>query len=286
MTDTRTPTAVDAVADRHLDEVAELDPITAPGVGVAGHDDRLPDFTPDWWRSRSEQHRRTLAALAQAEPADSTDRVTVAALRQELELAEELRASGADEMSLDVIASPLQGIRDVFDLTPTTTVDHWATVWRGLGAVPTGVEVYIESLRFGGARGNVAARRQVEAGAGQCADNVGPDGFFAKYAATAAPDSGGELPDSLKAELDAGARAASEAYEKLGAFLRDELLSQAPERDAIGRELSPLHSRVFLGAAVDLEETYELGQQELARITAEMAATANRIKPGATVDEA
>src|SRR4051794_37314915 len=159
MTDTRTPTAVDAVADRHLDEVAELDPITATGVGVAGHDDRLPDFTPDWWRSRSEQPRRPLAALAQAETADSTDRVTVAALRQELELAEELRASGADEMSLDVIASPLQGIRDVFDLTPTTTVDHWATVSKRLGAVPTAVEGYIESLRFAAAGGDGAPPR-------------------------------------------------------------------------------------------------------------------------------
>ncbi len=286
MTDMRTPTAVDAIADRHLDEVAELDPITATGVGVAGHDDRLPDFTPDWWRSRSEQHRRTLAALDGAEALDRTDRVTIAALRSELELSEQLRATGADEMSLDVISSPLQGIRDVFDLTPTTTVDQWATVSKRLGAVPTAVEGYIESLRFAAARGHVAARRQVEAGVGQCADNVGPDGFFAKFAATAAPDAGGELPETLRGELDAGARAASDAYERLGTFLRDELLGQAPDRDAVGRELYPLHSRAFLGASVDLEETYEWGQQELARITAEMAATAERIKPGASVDEA
>jgi uncharacterized protein (DUF885 family) len=286
MTDMRTPTAVDAIADHHLDEVAELDPIAATVIGVAGHDDRLPDFTPEWWQSLSDQRRRTLAALDGAQPVDSTDRVTIAALREELRNLEELRATGANEMSLDVIFSPLQLIRDVFDLTPTTTVDQWATVSTRLGAVPTAVEGYIESLRVAAARGQVAARRQVEAGAGQCADNVGSDGFFAKFAAGAAPDAGGELPASLKAELETRARAASEVYEQLATFLREDLLSQAPERDAIGRDRYPLRSRMFLGAEIDLEETYEWGQQELARITAEMAATADRIKPGASIAEA
>ncbi|NLJ54518.1 MAG: DUF885 domain-containing protein, partial [Intrasporangiaceae bacterium] len=41
-----------------------------------------------------------------------------------------------------------------------------------------------------------------------------------------------------------------------------------------------------LGATIDLEETYAWGQEELARIVAEMEATAQRIKPGASVKEA
>ena len=49
--------------------------------------------------------------------------------------------------------------------------------------------------------------------------------------------------------------------------------------DAVGRELYALHSRAFLGSTVDLDETYAWGQDELARITAEMAVTADRIKP-------
>ncbi|MDQ2797574.1 MAG: DUF885 domain-containing protein, partial [Actinomycetota bacterium] len=69
-------------------------------------------------------------------------------------------------------------------------------------------------------------------------------------------------------------------------FLRDELLPQSRDKDAVGRELYALHSQVFLGSRVDLEETYDWGQQELARITAEMAATASQILPGATVEEA
>ena len=47
-----------------------------------------------------------------------------------------------------------------------------------------------------------------------------------------------------------------------------------------------LLSRSFLGATVDLAETYAWGQQEVARITAEMEQVAEQIKPGSTVKEA
>jgi uncharacterized protein (DUF885 family) len=286
MTDSRTPTDVDALAETHLDESAALNPIEATYLGIPGFDDKMPDLTPDWWQSVSDQRRRTLAALDGVEPVDSTDRITVAALREELTVREQLREAGAEESNLTVIASPLQEIRDTFDLTPTATADDWATVAKRLRAVSTAVDGYIESLRFAAERGHVAARRQVEACAEQCADNVGPDGFFAKFTAAARPASGDALPESIRTDLQDGARVASDAYERLGAFLRDQLLAHARDADAVGRELYPLHSRSFLGTRIDLEETYEWGQQELARITAEMAATAERIKPGSTVDEA
>jgi uncharacterized protein (DUF885 family) len=44
-------------------------------------------------------------------------------------------------------------------------------------------------------------------------------------------------------------------------------------------------SRHFLGTRVELDETYAWGQQELARIGKEMAETADRILPGASVRE-
>ena len=45
----------------------------------------------------------------------------------------------------------------------------------------------------------------------------------------------------------------------LAEFLRDELAPQAPEEDAVGRERYALWSRYFLGATVDLDETYAVG---------------------------
>src|ERR1700716_2743491 len=90
MTAARTPTAVDALADAYLDESAALNPAEATYIGLAGYDDKLPELTPDWHASVSDHRRRTLAALDAAEPADATDRVTIAALRDTLTLAEEL----------------------------------------------------------------------------------------------------------------------------------------------------------------------------------------------------
>jgi len=107
MTETRTPTDVDALADAYLDRYAALNPIDATFIGVAGHDDRLPDYTPEWWQSVSDNRRQTLAALDTAQSTDRTDRITVAALREELTVREELRAAGDEESELSVIFSPL-----------------------------------------------------------------------------------------------------------------------------------------------------------------------------------
>ena len=286
MTDTRTPTAVDAVAETYLDNHAALDPIEATSFGLAGHDHELPDFSPDWWQSMSDNRRRTLAALAEVEPVDSTDRITIAALREDLELREQIREMGDNESHLSVMFSPLQLIRDTFDITPSDTVEQWEAIATRLAAVPASVEGYITSLRYAAERGHVSAKRQIRANVKQSMDNVGPDGFWAKYAATAAPDNGGELPESLHADLRAAAERASDAYEKLAAFLQDELLPQGPDEDAVGRERYAVYLQFWLGSRVDLDETYEWGQQELARITADMAATADRILPGASVEEA
>jgi uncharacterized protein (DUF885 family) len=286
MTETRTPSAVDALADAHLDTSVALNPAEATYFGIAGHDDKLPDLTPDWLESVSALRRKTLSALEAVEPVDANDRITVAALREHLVCLEDLRATGAEESDLSNIASPLQGMRDVFDLTPMTTVDDWSTVAKRLAAVPNALAGYTESLRLAASRGDVRARRQVEAGIKQAGDNVGAEGFFATFVREAAPADGGELPESLKADLARNAELAADAYAGLTTFLRDELLPKAAETDAIGRELYPLHSRSFLGTVIDLEETYAWGQEELARITAEMQRTAERIKPGSSVRQA
>lgn len=285
MTSPRTFTAIDELAERYLDDLVSLDPMRATYWGIPGADDRLPDLDPDWHDERAILRRRTLAALDSLAAQDATDRVTVEALRDELGVQEELHAASADLGDLNNIASPLQSVRDVFDLMPTSSATDWETVALRLGAVPRALQGYAQSLRSAAGRGAAPARRQVEMGIAQCAANVGADGFFAGYAAGARV-AGATPPEAIGADLERGARAASDAYDTLAAFLREELLPQARAEDPVGRELYAVHSHSFLGTRVDLDETYEWGQQELARITAEMAATAERIKPGASVREA
>ena len=44
------PRAVDALADHYVEDYAALDPIAATYFGIPGHDDELPDLTPDGLR--------------------------------------------------------------------------------------------------------------------------------------------------------------------------------------------------------------------------------------------
>ena len=278
---TRNHTAVDQLVEDYLDEYVALDPSFATFVGISGHDAELPDLSPDGHAARSALRLRTLAALAEATPADATDRITVAAATERLSVAEEVYQLGADESDLNIIASPVQSVRAVFDLMATATADDWCTIATRLGRIPAAIDGYIVSLRAAASRGDVSPRRQVEACIGQCDDNIGSDGFFATLVAGA-----GDVPASLRADLDRGAAAAADAYARLRAFLAAELLPVAPTGDAVGSERYAVFSRSFLGSAIDLEETYIWGQKELARIADLMQQTASRILPGASVPEA
>jgi uncharacterized protein (DUF885 family) len=281
----RPSTDVDRIANDYLDALVELSPITATQLGIAGRDEDLDDFSPTGYAAFSDLRRATLDALAHATPVDAIDRVTVSAMTERLGLAEETHAAGLDEMSLNVLASPLQSIRDIFDLMPTETDVHWVTFAARMTKVPAALDTYMESLRAAAAKGLVSPKRQVEACAAQCVELAAADGYFANLVNNAKV---GEvaLADDVAEALCNSVAQASSAYTRIGELLLDELLPQAPAADACGRERYQLMSRDFLGATVDLEETYEWGQQELARITAEMQAVAEQIKPGATIKEA
>ena len=282
---TRTPTAVDAIAENYLARYAALSPIEATYLGLPGHDEDLDDLSPAGYAAMSALRRETLASLADAVAVDDIDLVTIASMRDRLGVAEEKYAAGMDEMSLNVIASPLQNVRDAFDLMPQDTDEHWRTVAIRMAKVPTAMAQYAESLTLARSRGDVAPRRQVDACIVQARDLTADDGYFVTLVAEAkAGDTA--LDPEVASDLAAAAEAARAAYVQIADFLETELAPVAPAADACGRERYALHSRDFVGAVVDLEETYRWGQEELARITAQMQDVAEQIKPGASIEEA
>lgn len=287
---TRQQTPVDAIADAYVTTVAGLNPLAATAMGLAGYDHLMTDFSPAGWQAQADAARAVLTQLDGVHPVDDVDRVTLAAMRERIGL--ELELHEADELlgMLNNIASPVQELRDVFDLMPTQTPEHWANIAARLEALPGAMDGVVESLRLAASRGRVAAVRQVRECADQAAELAGDDSFFTSFvrgqAVEEAVASSGDAAELLS-RLEAGAVAARTAYGDLAAFLRDELAPQAPEEDAFGRERYALWSRYFLGAAVDLEETYAWGLAELERIVAEQEAVAARIAgDGATVEQA
>ncbi len=281
----RTPTAVDAIAERWVSTLVDLSPDTATYIGAQGRLDEYQDFSPEG-RARYEQAaRETLAQVQASTPVDGTDRVTVTDLSAELSLDLELAAAGWDARDINVLASPAQGIREIFDLMPTATDADWGIISRKLSNVTGALAGYTETLREGISTGNTPARRQVIEVLGQARRHAAPDGFFTDFAAGAELEEGA-LSSSLRADLERNAQAASAAYSTFADFLKNELAPAARVDDAVGRELYSLMSRRFLGATIDLDETYEWGIDELARMVDEQTRIADEILPGASVEEA
>ncbi len=281
----RRPSSIDTIAEAHFDAVVAASPVVSTYLGLPGGETELDDLSPDGFAHQAQIARDTLSGLADATPADDVDRVTLAAMRERLSLTVETHEAGYDQMELNVIASPMQSIRSVFDLMSSRTQDDWATIATRLTRVPHALEQYTRTLRVAADRGRVTPRRQVTECIKQCRDLTAPDGYFASFLAGASAGEGA-LEGSVRADLARGVEAAATAYRQLGTDLGDHLLHRAPQDDACGRERYELASRQFLGATIDLEETYAWGQEELGRITADMAATAERILPGSTVREA
>ncbi len=286
MTDSpRTPSQIDRIAEGWVDALVVLEPTLGTYIGRNEANDRYADLSPEGHEHTAAEVRRTLAALDAAEPVDAVDEVTKADLGSELRLEEEFHEAQWHLRDLNVIASPAQDIRSAYDLMPTASVDDWEVVAARLAAVPAALRGYTESLREGIARGVVPARRQAIGVATQIERYTADDGFFAEFVADAAPAEG-ELPASLARTLADSASAARVAYDQLRDFLTGTLAPAATTTDGVGRDLYALNSRRFLGAAVDLDETYEWGLEELRRMVAEQTAVANEILPGATVEEA
>lgn len=281
----RQSTPIDAIAESWVETLVQLKPEVGTYIGRTDVGGRYGDYSPAGHEAYIEAASRTLRELRSAAPVDAVDRVTQTDLSAELELDLASSEAGLQYRDLNVIASPSQELRDVFDLMPTATVEDWSTIRTRLGALPDAVDGYIETLREGIARGITPARRQVAEVYEQVLRTGADDGFFIGFAANAGP-ADGQLPASLAAELSTGAGAAAVAYNRLADFLAQELLPAATQEDAIGRELYALQSRRFLGATVDLDESYEWGIEELARMVSEQEAIANEILPGASVEEA
>ncbi|MGH8823586.1 MAG: DUF885 domain-containing protein [Jiangellaceae bacterium] len=270
-----TPRTVDAIADAYVGAFAALNPYEATYAGIPGHDGETTDLSPEGYAERVELAKRTLRDLETATARDERERVAGEAMKERLGLEVELNEAGLD-VGLNVLASPWHSTREVYDLMPTDTEEHWRNVARRLHDLPTAVDGYRRTLEAEIAVGRPPARRQVLAVVPQI--HRAADGFFTDLVAPA--------PDAVRAELDAGVVAATASYEGFALYLSEDVAPRARENDAVGRDVYAIASRYFLGARVDLDETYAWGLAELDRIEAEERQVAGQIVPGGSVDEA
>jgi uncharacterized protein (DUF885 family) len=273
--------AINDIADRYVEQTAELDPVLATGAGIPGHDDKMTDLSVQGFAARAELDRTTVAALTNADADTERERTARDAMLERLGLAVELYDAGELTRDVNVIASWIQGVRQIFDLMPVEGEEAQRNIAARMAAVPAAYANLQRTYEQAAREGRVAARRQIIECARQCADWSSPGksfyaGLVGRTGATGA----------MLADLTSAAEAASAATAELGTFLETELLPLAPDRDAVGRDRYALASRYFLGATIDLDEAYTWGWGEVLRLEAEMSRVAGLIVPGGTVEQA
>lgn len=275
---------VHQICDTYVEDFAAAHPVAATGYGISAHDDQLTDYSPEGHAARAALARRALREMEAAEPVDAEERLAKAVFTERVGLDVQLYEAGLDEAELNVIASPVQELRMIFDLMPTQTPEQWEAIATRMAGLPTALGGVRSSLLSAAEAGRTPALRQISKVAEQAdvwAGMSGQTGFFDTLVSGA-----GDVPASLRADLERAARSAQEAYAEFAGFLRAELADKAPVKDAVGEEVYRLWSRYFTGAELDLREAYEWGWAEFARVEQEAKQVAERIEPGASLAEA
>jgi len=278
MSETRTP--LDQIADAYVDTMVSLSPTLATHLGFEGDHTALDDYSPAGLKAVADATRATLRKVEDAEALNANDVVTRNAMIERLSLELELFDAGETYAALNNLASPLQDIRSIFDLMPTDTEDDWRTIAGRMANVGGAIDGYIESLRYAAERPELPfpAIRQINIGIQQSDELAGDTSFWNQLA------DDDRAPDSLRVDLKAGADVARAAYARLADTFRS-LTDRAPVADGVGRERYQRFSREFLGATVDLDETYQWGLEELQRIITEQEAIAVELYGDGTTPE-
>ena len=268
---------VDRLSNEYVARAAALSPLLATFLGLPVGQSELDDLSPSGLAARHELVCHTIEAVTAAPVIGPAQELAREVILERLGLARDRYETGWAHAELNVIDSPVQILRMVFDLTPTETKQDRTAFAARMRALPAALAGYQQSLALAAGRGQVAAVRQIDKCAEQAlkfAGRADGPGFFVTAVA------GLQETGDLGAELAAAALVAQDGYAELARFLVQELRPIAPTTDAVGLERYTLASREFLGAEISLQDTYDWGWQEFLGIEAELRAVAERIAPG------
>ena len=266
------------LADRVVTEQAALDPCLATARGISGYDDRLTDFSPTGHEQRADHVRTTLAELAKLTPTDDHDRLAKSFITERLETTLLSHDAGEWKRALRAIAAPATTLRSTFDLMSRAGDEAWSNIAARLRAVPTALDGLRATYDHGRATATVAARRQALAAAEQCA-TWATNRWFDSLADEAATHD--DLPATLQQQIRDGAAVANAAFGEFAAYLRGDYAPDADPADGCGIDRYRLGVRSMLGADLEPQEMYEWAWTDFDYLRGEIAATCERIRPGA-----
>ena len=267
---------------------AALDPVWATDAGVAGHDDRLTDYSPDGIEARAALCRQTLVDLAALATPDPLEQLAASLLVERLDtqlaLHRRRRAAPRAQQHRQPGAGHPRRVRP-------DGLRHGGRLGGGRAApgrrCPTRWPASSPPTRRVGATvsprpGARRWRRPTRPRRGPATGPTSPS----STTWSARPARSTASPRHCQGELAASAAAATEAYAGLADLPARHLRARRHRvRRRRGRRATQALARAFLGAEIDLAEAYEWGWEELGRIETDMVGECGRLRPGATIAE-
>ena len=266
-----------------VDELAKAFPDVATEVGIAGHDDRWTDLSPEGAQTALRTIRFLRRKVDQVpEPQNDWDRISIELAKVTLD-EEASRFENDDHLrALNSMASPLQSLREIWDHMGTETEEDWVNIVYRLERMPAVIDGYRTSLDEGRRRGMAVAERQVRAAVEQCRVSAAPGSRLTKLLDSYEGKNGS---GATLIRLESAVTDARAAFTALADYLADTYATDAPEHDGVGRERYVRAAYEFLGTNIDPIETYKWGWEQGAELAAHMKAVAAEIAPGASMAE-
>jgi uncharacterized protein (DUF885 family) len=275
------------LADRYVHRLAALNPLIATWLGLPVSGDKLPDLSPAGRAAHDELSRSTLAELAAAERAAASAGLAEVERRCGRLLRERLEAdlsTGSDEEYLRELVNVFglqERVQEIFALMPADSADDWVAVARRMRLLPAALAGFRETLEQAAGRGSfTAAPRQVRLLADQLdrwLAEAGGRGWYAGFTEAA------QVPAALRAELDAAAADAGAGTAALRDWLRTRYLPRVEgSPDGIGADRYRVWARFWIGADLDLAETYRWGWATYQDLRARLDQAAQQVLPGGT----
>jgi uncharacterized protein (DUF885 family) len=291
--------AVDELAERYWQALLDADPLQATAVGAPGHNDQLPDLTPEARGALVARFEAILHDAESAEPdaADPEQALTLAALRQSTDATLALLHADAHAYSVDatwglqaeILSAPsYQPLREVAD--GRDMVARWRAIAPTLAEMEASVR-----------RGLTEGRSPIRASAQRVVEQL--DDVLAR------PDADGPLLAPLAQRPDSGwtdadwqafatqltevvAQEARPAMVRFRTFIADEITprSRPDDRAGIGQlpggeELYRSLVRAHTTTNLEPDEIHAIGLREVERIDSETAELGRRVLGTTTLAE-
>lgn len=260
------------IADTYTNEIVKFSPLAATGLGVAGYDHLLDDFSLEHSDTVAAYKKSVVASLTGMEPIDDADRIAKEVMLERLESELHLHESHESQILFGVLWSPVSSVRQIFELMPRDTAEDFSNIESRLLAVDTAFDSWKSCLSKVADAGKVPAQRQAKGVSEQL--KVHAKGNYTSFVERIDPD-------NAYPALRAAAQEAEAACLKLAAWFDDVYIGRCNPNDPVGKDRYQRWARYFTGANLNLLETYEWGVQELARINERMKRVAAQILPQA-----